>query len=65
MGVCYDLVMRHNGDHRHDTIVKPECLEEARVSLDEIAFVLEDRDSMVKKWRSMGLICLQVAAGNF
>ena len=27
--------------------------------------LLEDRNSMVKKWRELGLICLQVVDGNF
>ena len=57
--------MRKNNDHRHDIEVKPELLKEAGIKLDSIAFVLEDRNSMVKKWRELGLICLQVADGNF
>lgn len=59
------ILMRKDGDFRHDTIVKPELLKEASIDLKDIAFVLEDRDSMVKKWREMGLTCLQVADGNF
>ena len=59
------LLMRKNNDHRHDIEVKPELLKEAGIKLDSIAFVLEDRNSMVKKWRELGLICLQVADGNF
>ena len=62
----YDrLLLRNDGDHRHDTSVKPELLAEACIPLDEIAFVLEDRNSMVKKWRELGLVCLQVAEGDF
>jgi len=34
-------------------------------TLDRIAFVIEDRDAMVKKWREMGLVCVQVADGNY
>ena len=59
------LLMRPNGDKRHDTEVKPELLENAGIELNEIQMVLEDRNSMVKKWRELGLICLQVADGNF
>ena len=59
------LLMRPNGDKRHDTRVKPEQLKKAGIHLDEIAFVLEDRNSMVGKWRSLGLKCLQVAEGDF
>ena len=59
------LLMRKNGDHRHDTIGKPELLAEAGIKLEQIAFVLEDRDSMVAKWRELGLRVLQVAPGDF
>lgn len=59
------MLMRPDGDHRHDVELKPELLEKAGINLDDIAFVLEDRNSMVAKWRTMGLICLQVAEGNF
>jgi len=61
----YKLVMRPDDDYRHDTEVKPEQLSNAGIMLQQIAFVLEDRDSMVKKWRELGLTCLQVADGNF
>lgn len=59
------IFMRHDNDYRHDTIVKPELLKKAEIPLDQIAFVLEDRDSMVKEWRRLGLKCLQVAEGDF
>lgn len=59
------LLMRPDDDHRHDSIIKPLLLEMAGVPMDEIAFVLEDRNSMVKKWRELGLRCLQVAEGDF
>lgn len=59
------LLMRPENDFRHDTIVKPLLLNDANINLNEISFILEDRDSMVKKWRELGLICLQVADGDF
>ena len=59
------LLMRPNKDHRHDTEIKPELLKNAGIELDSIAFVLEDRNSMVQKWRELGFICLQVAEGDF
>ncbi len=59
------LLMRPNKDHRHDIEIKPELLKKAEIGLDTIAFVLEDRNSMVAKWRELGLICLQVAEGDF
>jgi len=63
------LLMRPDGDHRHDLEVKPELLNDWLTyrgkSLSDVAFVLEDRNSMVKHWRSMGLKCLQVEEGDF
>ena len=59
------LLMRKDGDKRHDTIVKPELIEMAGIDLPEIAFVLEDRNSMVSKWRELGVKCFQVSDGDF
>ena len=59
------LLMRPDNDHRHYTEIKPELLTKAGIDWDSISFILEDRNSMVKKWREMGLICLQVAEGDF
>lgn len=61
----YLLYMRGNEDHRHDTEVKPELLNLSGLSFDSIAFVIEDRNSMVAKWRELGLICLQPFDGSF
>lgn len=60
---CVDkLIMRPDGDFRHDTILKPELIQPFQ---HQIITIFEDRDSMVKKWREMGLSCCQVAEGNF
>ncbi len=63
--IPHTLLMRPNGDKRHDTEVKPEQVKLAGIELGRVAFVLEDRDSMVKKWRKLGLKCLQVEYGDF
>jgi hypothetical protein len=60
-----ELLMRADRDYRHDSVVKPSLLREAGIQLENIAFVLDDRDSMVKKWRELGLKCLQVDYGDF
>lgn len=68
LGSTYDafpILMRKDSDFRHDTEVKPEMLQEAGIELGEIMLVLEDRNSMVAKWRQLGLTCLQVAEGDF
>ena len=59
------LLMRKDRDFRSDTLVKPELLKKAGIELSDIVFVLEDRDSMVAKWRELGLTCLQVSEGAF
>lgn len=61
----FDLLMRPDGDFRHDTMVKPELLANAGVSPKEVLCILEDRDSMVAKWRELGYRCLQVDRGDF
>lgn len=63
------VFMRKDGDFRHDTEVKPELMEQflgnAGAKKEDVAFILEDRNSMVKKWRELGYTCLQVAEGDF
>jgi hypothetical protein len=60
-----NLLMRKDGDLRSDTIVKPELIREAGINFDDIAFVIEDRACMVKKYRELGLRVLQVNEGEF
>ena len=60
-----ELLMRKDGDWRHDTEVKPELLAKARLTPENVYLILEDRDSMVAKWRELGYRCLQVSEGKF
>ncbi|HXE95903.1 MAG TPA: hypothetical protein VN642_05835 [Dongiaceae bacterium] len=53
------LFMRINGDKREDHIIKMDILNEIRASGEEIAFVVDDRESVVKMWRENGVTCLQ------
>lgn len=57
--------MRPEGDNRSDEIVKGELYKEHVEGKYNIIAVLDDRDRMVKYWRSLGLTCLQVAEGDF
>lgn len=59
------LIMRPAGDFRPDTEVKPEILKAAGYTPDRVAFILEDRTSVVKKWRELGYTCFQVANGDY
>jgi hypothetical protein len=56
------LRMREAGDHQPDTTLKAGWLEEVGWTPD---LVFEDRASVVEMWRSHGIICCQVAPGNF
>lgn len=63
------LRMRKENDFRPDEILKKEILEnflsENNLTKEDILFVVDDRDKVVKMWRQEGLTCLQVAEGNF
>lgn len=61
------LLMRKQGDHRPDNIVKSELLDELlnTVPKDQIMGVFEDRDQVVNMYRDRGLRVYQVANGNF
>jgi predicted kinase len=59
-GVPYsELHMRPHGDYRQDFIIKSEILDRLNAEGNEIAFVVDDRPSVVAMWRERGLTCLQ------
>lgn len=57
--------MRSNKDRRPDYVTKLELLSRYFPPLSDIAFVLEDRKSVVDAFRKNGLTCLQVSDGDF
>lgn len=61
------LYMRKAGDHRQDSVVKSELLDQLREDFGEtiIAGVFEDRKQVVDMYRAKGLRVFQVAEGNF
>ena len=59
------LIMRPNGNHKKDWELKPQLLSEFGIKKSDVAFILEDRNRMVDKWRELGFTCLQVAEGDF
>ena len=61
----YELHMRTEKDNRKDLIIKKELFDAHVKGKYYIDFILDDRDQIVKLWRSMGLTCLQVADGDF
>lgn len=67
-----DLLMRKAGDHREDSIVKSELLDELMAAYHHnyapaelIAGIFEDRKQVVDMYRAKGLRVFQVAEGNF
>jgi predicted kinase len=54
-----ELHMRRDGDYRQDFIVKSEILDNLLADGNDIAFVVDDRPSVVAMWRERGLTCLQ------
>jgi uncharacterized HAD superfamily protein len=59
------LFMRGIDDRREDSEIKKEIFLK-HVSTDyDVSFILEDRASVVRMWRELGLTCLQCAPGDF
>lgn len=64
-GITYEILrMRKEGDHRADDVVKQEWLDAIYVS-DRPAVAFDDRKRVVDMWRRNGIICCQVAEGDF
>jgi FMN phosphatase YigB (HAD superfamily) len=59
------LIMRRAGDRRSDVDVKMELYRQQIENRYDVRLVLDDRNSVVKMWRSLGLECWQVAEGDF
>ena len=63
------VLMRPDDDFWPDHILKPKLLEEMYGSkelvIDNVLFVLDDRDKVVEAWRNYGLTCWQVRPGGY
>jgi predicted kinase len=59
------LYMRESGDTRPDNVVKLELFDKHVRHAYNVRFVLDDRNQVVKAWRSIGLTVMQVADGAF
>ena len=65
-GVVYhELYMRPLSKKWPDPEIKKNIYEEQIRDHIDVLFVLEDRLSVVKMWREIGLVCLQCAWGDF
>lgn len=64
--VVFDkLLMRKSDDNRKDSIVKKEIYDNDIFPKNCVYYVIDDRPSVVKMWRSLGLTVLQVNDINF
>lgn len=59
------LYMRKAGDHRPDHVVKGEMLDAIIEEGWQPAMAFDDRAQVVKMWRERGVLCAQVADGDF
>jgi len=59
------LHMRPEGDTRKDAVVKAELFWEHVAPVWNVRGVVDDRQQVVDMWRAMGLMCAQVATGDF
>jgi hypothetical protein len=59
------LYMRGDDDRRADDIVKRELLARMREDRFNPELAIDDRRRVVDMWRSEGLVCAQVAEGDF
>lgn len=64
-GMTYDLLMRKSSDMRKDSIIKEEIYRQEIENKYFAHLILEDRSSVVAMWRQLGLVCFQVAEGDF
>jgi hypothetical protein len=61
----YRLLMRPAGDFRPDEEIKRELYAKYIRGEYEVLFVIDDRKKVVDMWRSLGLVALHCAEGNF
>jgi uncharacterized HAD superfamily protein len=61
--IPYDrLLMRKDGDHRPDYIIKAEMVDSLKLP---IWLAIDDRDRVVKMFRDKGILCLQCREGDY
>jgi predicted kinase len=65
VSVSGELLMRADGDNRNDAVIKREIFDTSIRPYYDVRFVIDDRNRVVRMWRSLGLTVLQVADGAF
>ena len=65
-GVPFDVLkMRPEGSFTPDDVLKQDWLDQLFPNKSDILCIFDDRDKVVKMWRSNGIACFQVAPGDF
>jgi len=59
------IYMRSNDDRRPSEVAKRDALNRARLDGYDPKLAFEDRKTDTAMWRSEGLLCCQVAEGNY
>ena len=59
------LIMRPNDCIIEDAEMKPQLLIDNGIDLNHIALAIDDKDSVVDKFRSLGIKCLQVERNKY
>jgi predicted kinase len=63
--VPIELLAMRDRDGVDDTVIKYEIFNKYIRDFYNVKYCLDDRNRVVKMWRSLGLLCLQVAEGDF
>ena len=61
----WELIMRDKGSFEPDEVIKERIFHRDIEPKYNVIAVFDDRDKVVKMWRSLGLLCNQVYWGNF
>lgn len=61
----HQLYMRALLDRREDADVKEDIYKSIVEPVAQVLFIVDDRKSVVERWRKLELTCLQCAPGNF
>jgi hypothetical protein len=64
-GQMFNLIMRPEGDSRSDAIVKREMFDTHIAGKYNVLCVLDDRPRVIRMWRELGLLVLQVNDEEF
>lgn len=64
-GYKWELLMRDKNNFEPDEVIKERIFHKEIEPKYNVIAVFDDRDKVVKMWRSLGLLCNQVYWGNF